>query len=685
MASTLLSPGVDIQERDLTLGSIETVEVNVGAIVGAFSKGPVLTPTRIATESQLIEIFGEPTDANAETWWTAASFLSYGGVLDVVRCGTSGQLTASDDFTTSPYTLSIASKDIYEASYLEASNNPFTFAARNVGADSNGLVVSVIDKGADYVLTLDGIPTATTVGTEITNVGATKTARIYDWDATGNKLSIITSDTWTTADDVENGTTDLNITGVVDWYDQQDVSVIVNGVTTTLGKWNVIAPRPGTSTYVSDRGGANDEMHVCVWDRTGSVSGTPKTLLEKFTYVSKANDAKSAEGSINYYPQVILEKSAYIYWGSHETEAYDVSANQLTDNASNIPGTGNAGSASTTVFDLIVDKNGPLNQGLQSYSFSNPADGIGKGAETLGATSGEIVTALQEFADPETRLIDYLIAGPGDASSKVNTQAIADAVITIAASRKDCVGFVSPYRGDVVGVTSSSTQTQNVIDFFSGRASTSFAVFDNTWKYVYDRFADKYRYIPCCGDTAGLCAATTANGLPWFSPAGLNRGAIKGAIKLAYSPTKSERDSLYQKRINPITSLPGQGIVLFGDKTALASPSAFDRINVRRLFNVIEKTIGNAAKGVLFELNDEFTRNNFKNVVEPFLRGIQAERGITDFLVVCDETNNTGAVIDANEFKADFYIKPARSINFITLTFIATRTGVSFEEVVPKR
>ena len=210
-------------------------------------------------------------------------------------------------------------------------------------------------------------------------------------------------------------------------------------------------------------------------------------------------------------------------------------------------------------------------------------------------------------------------------------------------------------------------------------------MFDNTWKYVYDRFADKYRYIPCCGDTAGLCAATTANGLPWFSPAGLNRGAIKGAIKLAYSPTKSERDSLYQKRINPITSLPGQGIVLFGDKTALASPSAFDRINVRRLFLVLEKTIGNAAKGVLFELNDEFTRNNFKNVVEPYLRGVQAERGVTDFKVICDSTNNTTDVVDSNEFKADFYIKPARSINFITLTFVATRTGVSFEEVIPRR
>ena len=684
MASTLLSPGVDIQERDLTLGSIETVEVNVGAIVGAFSKGPVLTPTRIATESQLIETFGEPTDANAETWWTAASFLTYGGVLDVVRCGTSGQLTASDDFTTSPYTLSIASKDIYEASYLGAASNVWHFAARSVGADSNGLVVSVIDKGADYILTLDGIPTSTVVGTAITNVGATKTARIYDWDSNGNKLSIISSDTWTSTDDVENGTTDLNITGVVDWYDEQEIKVVVNSTTTTLGKWSVIAPRPGTSSYVSDRGGANDEMHICVWDRTGSISGTPKTLLEKFTYVSKANDAKTAEGSINYYPQVVLEKSAYVYWGSHEVEAYDVSGNTLVA-TSNIVGTNNAGNPSTTVFDLIVDKNGADNDGLHSYSFSDPATGVGKGAETLGATSGEIITALQEFADPETRLIDYLIAGPGDAGSKTNSQAIADAVITIAASRKDCVGFISPYRGDVVGVTSSATQTQNVISFFSARASTSFAVFDNTWKYVYDRFADKYRYIPCCGDTAGLCASTTANGLPWFSPAGLNRGAIRGAIKLAYSPTKSERDSLYQKRINPITSLPGQGIVLFGDKTALASPSAFDRINVRRLFLVLEKTIGNAAKGVLFELNDEFTRNNFKNVVEPYLRGIQAERGITDFLVVCDGTNNTGAIIDANEFKADFYIKPARSINFITLTFVATRTGVSFEEVVPRR
>ena len=671
MASTLLSPGVEIQERDLTVGSIETVEVNVGAIAGSFAKGPVLTPVRISNESQLIEIFGEPSDANAETWWTAASFLSYGGVLDVVRCATSGQLSASDDGTTSPYLLSITTKEVYEATYLSATANPFHWAAKDVGADGNAIRVSVIDKGADTTLVLDGALTTSTIGTQVQNTAGTKSGYIYAWDAASNTVSLITSDTWTTSDVVENGVTDRNISSVSDWYDNQEVW--------TGFKWSQIAPRPGTSPYVAARGGANDEMHIAVWDATGVITGTPNTLLEKFSYVSKANNGKTQEGAGNYYPNVILNKSAFVYWGSHETTVYDVSANQAATGG-NIAGTGNAGSDSATTFDLFASVYVTGGGGVGDNIYV-----LAKGAETGSASSGEIITGLQEFADTETVQIDYLLMGPGDAASKQNSQSIGAAVLTITSNRKDCVGFLSPYRGDVVGVTSSTTQTNNVVDFYSPMQATSFGVFDNGWKYVYDRFADKYRYIPCNGDVAGLCAATTANGLPWFSPAGLNRGAIKNAVKLAYSPTKSERDTLYQKRINPITSLPGQGILLFGDKTALASPSAFDRINVRRLFNVIEKTIGNAAKGVLFELNDEFTRNNFKNVVEPYLRSIQAERGITDFLVVCDKTNNTGAVIDSNEFKADFYIKPARSINFITLTFIATRTGVSFEEVVPKR
>ena len=668
MASTLLSPGVEIQERDLTIGSIETVDVNVGAIAGAFTKGPVLTPIRISTEAQLIETFGEPTDANAETWWTAASFLSYGGVLDVVRASTSGQLSASDDGTTSPYILSIPTKDVYEATYFGAGNNAFKWASRNIGTDQNALRVATIDAGADITLTLDGALGTTTVGTQVQTASASpngaKSGYIFAWDGATNKVSLITSDTWVATDLIENGVTDLNVTATVSWYDEQTVFAGLN--------WSSIGPRPGTSPFVSARGGSKDEIHVVVYDGTGDISGVPNTVLEKFTYLSKANNGKTAEGSGNYYPQVFLDKSNWVYWGSHEaTDLYDVSANQAA--TGNLAGTNNAGNDSTTEFDLI---------GGRSYTLA-------KGAESGGATSGEIITAMQEFADTETIMIDYLLAGPGDtgsgASAKTNSKAVAAAALTIASARKDCIAFLSPYRGDVVGVTSSATQTQNVVDFYDTLQATSFGVFDNTWKYVYDRFADKYRYVPANGDVAGLCAATTANGLPWFSPAGLNRGAIKNAVKLAFSPTRTERDKLYQNRINPVTSLPGQGIILFGDKTALASPSAFDRINVRRLFNVIEKTIGNAAKGVLFELNDEFTRNNFKNVVEPYLRGVQAERGITDFLVVCDETNNTGAVIDSNEFKADFYIKPARSINFITLTFIATRTGVSFEEVVPKR
>ena len=669
MASTLVSPGVEIQERDLTIGSIETVEVNVGAIAGAFAKGPVLKPVRISSEAQLIEQFGEPSDGNATTWWTAASFLQYGGVLDVVRVATSGQLTASDDNVTSPYTLSIPTVEVYESVYATATANPFKWAARNPGVEANAIKVGIIDKGADVTLTLDGALATPTVGTQVSTASGSpngsKSGFIYEWDSANNKVSLITSDTWTTTDVIENGVTDLNVTAKTDWYDSQ----------TAFGNvpWNSISPRPGTSPYVAERGGANDEMHIVVYDSTGAITGKPNTLLEKFTYVSKSNNAKTSSGSVNYYPTVVQDKSGYVYWGSHENDAYDVSANAEITSGANFGGTGNAGSDSTTTFDLFSSN--PVNR---SYTFV-------KGAETLSATSGEILTGLTEFADTETLDIDYLLMGPGDASSKTNTQAIAAKVLSVCSGRKDCVGFLSPYYGDVVGVTSSATQTQNVIDFYENMQATSFGVFDNGWKYIYDRFADKYRYVPLNGDVAGLCASVTANGTPWFSPAGLNRGAIRGAVKLAFSPTKSERDTLYQRRINPVTSLPGQGIVLFGDKTALASPSAFDRINVRRLFNVIEKTIGNAAKGVLFELNDEFTRSNFKNVVEPFLRGIQAERGITDFLVVCDSSNNTGAIIDANEFKADFYIKPARSINFITLTFIATRTGVSFEEVIPRR
>ena len=656
MASTLLSPGVAILERDLTLGSIETVEINVGAIAGAFSKGPVNTPTRITSESELLNTFGEPNDSNAETWFAASSFLAYGGVLEVVRASGS----ALKNGTSSGTGVLIENSEVYEGTYYDGAQG-WNWGARFSGTTGNSIRVVSIDKGADQTLTLAGaFQSAVSPGDTLNNSAGTKSAVV--WSVSGTKVNIInvTGGAWTTSDLADDDSNpDIAVSAVADWYDSQEVY--------TGLRWNQLAPRPGTSPFVADRGGSDDEIHLAVFDVDGGITGTPLTLLEKFTYLSKASDAKTPEGSLNYYPEVVLNKSNYIYWGKHEAGSgpagvWDVSANAFTTSA------GNLGAESSVASDLI---------GERTYTFSGGVD-----AYTL--TQGEIISGYDLFSDVETVQLDYLILGGGGAT-ELETIAKANKLIAIAGNRKDCIAYLSPHKGNVVGVSNSATQTENVVDYYSNFASSSYVVFDNGWKYLYDRFADKYRWIPCNGDVAGLCASTTANGDPWFSPAGLNRGGIRNAIKLAYSPKRSERDTLYQNRINPITSLPGQGIVLFGDKTALASPSAFDRINVRRLFLVIEKTLGNAAKGVLFELNDEFTRNNFNNVVEPYLRDIQARRGITDFLVVCDTSNNTGAVIDANEFVAEIYIKPARSINFITLTFVATRTGVSFEEVIPRR
>ena len=651
MASTLLSPGVVIQERDLTLGSIETVEVNVGAIAGAFAKGPVNKPVRISSESELLSKFGEPNDSNYETWFAASSFLAYGGVLDVVRASGASLKTAN----VGGVSLTINSVEDYEGNYYDGTA-AWDYASRSVGSVGNSIKVVVIDSGANQRLTLSGsFVGSVTAGSTIQTTTGSKSAYVHYVSGTTVDIIWISGGAWTTTDLVDDGSNpDLSIVSAVHWYDAQMITPTLN--------WNQVAPQPGTSVHVAERGGSNDEMHIVVVDVDGGVTGTPNTVLEKFLYVSKASDGKSAEGSLVYYPEVILNQSNYIYWGSHDNEEiWDVSGNAFA-NASNV------GGDSTTAFDILGEK---------EYTMSG-------GADDFTLTQAEIIAGYDYFADPETVQIDYLIMGGGGAS-EVESKAKANKLISIVNSRKDCVAFISPDKSNVVGVSDSGTQTTNIVDFFDTFASTSYAVFDSGWKYLYDRFADKYRWIPCNGDVAGLCASTTANGDPWFSPAGLNRGGIKNAIKLAYSPKKSERDTLYQKRINPITSLPGQGIVLFGDKTALASPSAFDRINVRRLFLVIEKTIGNAAKGVLFELNDEFTRNNFNNVVEPYLRDIQARRGITDFLVVCDSSNNTPDLIDKNEFVAEIYIKPARSINFITLTFVATRTGVSFEEVIPRR
>ena len=450
-------------------------------------------------------------------------------------------------------------------------------------------------------------------------------------------------------------------------------------------KWINIAPRPTTSAWAADRGGYNDLFHIIVLDGDGKLTGTPGSLLEKHLNVSKASDARSPQGDNIYYKDVIKNFSTYLYWGAHETiNLYDKDPNasgawglsgvnrefDLIKSATSL----NNLDDPTGLNPLSVPIVGTINQATVRYSLQGGVDGY-----TISRP--DILGAYDLFNDAETVDLDYILMGPG-MQSLDDTIAKAQHLISIASSRKDCVAFISPYRPDVVGQAKTTDIVNKTIEYFDKLNSSSYCVFDNNYKYIYDKYNDVYRYLPCNSDVAGLTLSTTLNQEPWYSPAGFNRGQLRNAIKLAYSPLKDHRDRLYAARVNPIVAFPGQGIILFGDKTGLGYVSAFDRINVRRLFLVIEEAISEAAKTQLFELNDEFTRAQFKNIVEPYLRSVQSRRGIVDFLVVCDSSNNPAESIDRGEFYAEIFVKPTRSINFITLTFTATRTGASFAEIV---
>ena len=428
------------------------------------------------------------------------------------------------------------------------------------------------------------------------------------------------------------------------------VSMVTAGISTSnYDAWafkGQFDAKPGTSSFATDLGktSAADELHVCVVDEDGAITGTPNTVLERFAFVSQGSDAKKDDGTSNFYKEVINQTSEYIWWADHDSS--------LTDAGETIASQSGAMTTNTAVID------------------SSLAGGTDDNAPTVG----EIALGYDKFEDAETVDVNLLFAYP-DANG-ANT--IANDLISIATARKDCMAFVSPPLEDTVGAAAPAT---DVIAFADTLTSSSYASCDSGALYVYDKYNDVYRYIGGAGHVAGLCANADRVADAWFSPAGVNRGQLLGVTKLAFNPTKADRDSLYKARVNPIVSMPGQGTILFGDKTLLNRPSAFDRINVRRLFIVLEKAISTAAKAQLFEFNDEFTRAQFKNLVEPFLRDVKGRRGITDSLVICDETNNTSQVIDANRFVADIFVKPNRSINFITLSFIATRSGVEFSEI----
>ena len=630
-----VSPGVLVQEKDLT-NVIPAVATSIGAIAGDFVKGPLDEVVTVSSESDLVETFGKPNSTTFESFFSATSFLQYGQALKVVRVSGTGILNA----TANGSGLLINNTTSYQNDYSGGAGSVGLWAARTAGAWGNNLKISICPSSTAYEET-----SKTTVNN--TNL------------AVGDTTVTVASSTGIIVGDIvnfgESGGYEYRVTAV----SSNDLTIVrhpsgVGGLHTAVAngsavrrRWqyyDLVSAAPGTSPYVSDRGGSGDELHVVVVDEDGDISGKAGEVLEVYDSVSKASDAKTPQGDTNYYPDVIYNKSTNIYWMDHHS-----SGSNWGDAALNKTFT-----AVTTV------KN----------------DSLRGGADGSAATTAQKKTAYEKFDDAETVDISLIIAGNGDSTH-------VDNLITIAENRKDAVVFASPERADVVNNNSyDGKQRDDIISFRDALPSSSYAVIDSGWKYQYDKYNDLYRYVPLNGDTAGLMVQTDSTRDPWYSPAGYNRGNVKNCIKLAYNPSKSDRDQLYKKGINPVVTFPGQGTVLFGDKTMLAQPSAFDRINVRRLFIVLEKAISTASKFTLFEFNDEFTRSQFRNLVEPFLRDVQGRRGIIDYRVVCDTSNNTGEVIDRNEFVGDIYIKPARSINFIQLNFVAVRSGVEFSEVV---
>ena len=635
-----VSPGVLVQERDLT-NVIPAVATTIGAVAGQFNQGPMDEVTSISSEKELVETFGKPDSTNFEYWFSAASFLQYSSSLRVVRAAN----TSSVNAVVSGSALRIKNTDHYQngdgttGPYNDGSANVGEWAARTAGAWGNNLKVSVCPSATAY---------------EAVNKTTTNDAST----AVGDTTIVLTSGTDFNVGDIvnfgESGGHEYRITGV-----STNTLTFVRHPSGTGGlhtavangsqvrrRWqyyDLVDKAPGTSVYASNRSGVNDEMHIVVVDEDGGITGTAGEVLEVYDSVSKGSDAKTAQGDSNYYVDVLYNQSEYIYWMDHVATG------------------SNWGSAVA---------------GLTFTALSAPfARSLVSGADGSAVSTAELKTAYEKYNDADTVDVNLIIAGKGNATH-------IDNLITIAENRKDAVVFASPERADVVNVSNSTTQTTNVKGFFDGIRSSSYIVFDSGYKYTYDKYNDVFRYVPLNGDVAGLAARTDLIADSWFSPAGFNRGVIRGAVKLAYNPTQGQRDELYRARINPVVTLPGQGTLLFGDKTGLSTPSAFDRINVRRLFITLEKAISTASKFQLFEFNDEFTRAQFRNIVEPFLRDVQGRRGVTDFRVVCDTSNNTPSVIDSNEFRADIFVKPNRSINFIQLQFVATRSGAAFEEVV---
>lgn len=655
-----VSPGIEIKEIDLS-NVVPAVSSTIGAFAGVFQWGPVDEVKTVSSGLELVEEFYQPanTDAGSEDFYTADSFLRYGSALKVVRMATSGLFSANDAGAAASL---LKNEDDYEENYRDGSLNATVgkYIAKYAGALGNSLKVSVcassnayFHSGVDLVndANADLGDTVVTVddGTKFTVRDVIKfSGHATKYRITGissNDLTIASLNTPTTGGLTSAVADDESIDRFWEFHDLFDKA-------------------PGTSASASLVGASNDEIHLVVVDEDGLFTGTQHTVLETFGFLSLASDGKNAQGQSNYYRNVLERESKYVYWSGHDVQIITPATDDRT---------------------LEESKTAPF---LRPDQVKNSS--LSGGANGRSKVAGDFESAMDKFfADSETESLDFIIVGSTrtddgtgtDQDTVADHNTIVNKAIQIAELRKDCLVVASPRKTSIVHQTSESTQLTNVKADYASVTSSSYAVLDSGWVYQYDRYNDKFVWVPGNGHTAGLMARSDLLQDPWYSPAGFSRGQYLGITKLAFNPKKATRDELYRARINPIVTFPGQGTVLFGDKTALTVPSAFDRINVRRLFIVLERAVALAAKAQLFEFNDAFTRAQFRSAVEPFLRDVKNRRGLVDFSVVCDETNNTDSVIDRNEFVCSIFIKPAKSINFITLNFVASRSGVEFEEL----
>ena len=640
-----VSPGVNVSEIDLTT-IIPAVSTSTGAVAGHFRWGPVNKRVLVDSEDTLVKEFYEPNSNTASDFFTAANFLAYGNSLYVVRVikantsatDSGSARNATTNASNTKITI-IRSDDEYIDKFSDGISNVGPFVAKYPGEIGNSLRISLCPTANAFESTITGLAAFTNNSTTMTFT-----------TATGVDTKVVAGDILLVGPDKQQ----IKVASVSGNTVTLQAKYVGNTGTqaTTTRRWeyyNFVPNAPGTSGSVAQNGGSNDEIHVVVVDEDGRFSGTANTILEIYPNLSKASGASDEVGNNIYLKQYLNNNSRYVWW------------------TSTVAGYTNGGVSHTRAVNF-----GSGTQGVGSYSFTQGKDGNLPRAV-------DYINGYNLFRAAESVDVSIVLGGAADATRATHL------INNIAEYRKDCIVVLSPRQTDVVNNSGySGAEVDDIVAFRETLPSSSYATMDSGWKYQYDKYNDIYRYVPANGDTAGTMVRTDLERDPWFSPAGYNRGQIKNVIRMAFNPNKTERDQLYKKGINPIVTFPGEGTVLFGDKTLLAKPSAFDRINVRRLFIVLEKAIATAAKYTLFEFNDAFTRAQFKALVEPFLRDVQGRRGITDFRVVCDDSNNTPEVIDRNEFIGDIYIKPARSINFIQLNFVAVRTGVDFSEVVGK-